>query len=643
MTKRSALLMSVGGLLLGLLTSQVGCPGNNLGGSDDGGTTDDGGTVVKPPLDGLASLTVSPSTATLTVDNVGGPKTQAYTAMGHFSNGQADKDVTSQVNWKLDNTALGSIDASGTFTTSNAAGGQGTITAFSGSVMGTAQILVNFNPVISDPSAPSNAQTTLPPTATGTVSAGLSPAIVYPSANTMFPRNIYKILFNFTGGTGNDLFRIEFKSPVATVSVYTTSTSWTPTQQQWGYIANTNAGSKATLTIYATKQASPGTVYKSNSQDLYFSKNTVDGAIYYWSTTVAGVRRATVSDSAPTDFLTPTQVGKCVACHTVSRNGARVGAVIGGSALGVYNVKDRSTVIDPATNIQEAWTTFNPDNSRIITASKGVLTLRNGDTGAAIGTLSLGTGKYGTMPDWAPDGKSVTFAFSTTNKDRGISGSSIATMQFSNDTFSNLKVVVQSSGTSDSKYYPTFSPDSKWIAFASAAGGNSDNNTAAQLMIVPADGSSAAIAVTQAHTIVNNQTLTGNAALLADTMPTWAPTQPGDTMFLAFTSIRQYANVYAYNKYKQMWVAGIDPNKLPGQDPSFPAFRLPFQGDTENSHRPYWVVDVLNPPPPPPPDGGAGACAPNVGDDCSTTTCCFPNYCSSNNGGPPYSCQLTIG
>ena len=48
-----------------------------------------------------------------------------------------------------------------------------------------------------------------------------------PSANTIFPRNIYKILFTFTGGTGNDLYRLEFKSPQLTLSVYTTATSWT--------------------------------------------------------------------------------------------------------------------------------------------------------------------------------------------------------------------------------------------------------------------------------------------------------------------------------------------------------------------------------------------------------------------------------
>ena len=636
MKKYTGWLLCAVGLLAGLATSQLGCPGNSVG-NDDGGAGDAG---LKPPIDGLVSLTVSPTTATLTVDNAGPSQTQAYTATGHF-NGQADRDVTSEVNWQLDNVALGSIISSGLFTTSNQAGGQGTITALSGNISGTAQIVVNFNPVVKAASAPANADTLLPATATGNVVAGSSPSVIYPSNNTMFPRNIYKVLFQWNGGTGNDLFRLEFKSPRMTLSVYTSTTSWQPDATQWGYMANSNAGGKVTWTIYGTTKANPNTVYRSNPIDIQFSQNSVDGAIYYWSTTVAGVRRATVSDSDPTDFLTPAQVGKCVACHTVSRNGARVAADIGGSALGVYNVKDRSTVIDPSTNIANAWTTFNPDNTRIVTASKGVLTLRDGATGTAINTLPLSP-KFGTQPDWSPDGKLIAFAYSTVNKDRGIAGSAIATMQYANDTWSNLNVIVRSNGTSDTKYYPSFSPDSKWIAYVSAAGGNSDNNDAARLMLIAADGSGAPIDLGQANNIVNNQTLTGNAALVANTMPTWAPTQPGQTMFVAFTSIRAYGAVYAAGKYKQMWVAGIDPTRIGNGDPSFPAFRLPFQGDTENSHRPFWAVDVFNPPPPPP-DGGTTQCISTLGVDCSSAPCCSPNFCSSMSGGPPYTCQQIIG
>lgn len=47
-----------------------------------------------------------------------------------------------------------------------------------------------------------------------------------------------------------------------------------------------------------------------------------------------------------------------------------------------------------------AWTTFNPDTTRIVTASKGVLTLRDGNTGTAMGAVTLPASKFGTMPDW---------------------------------------------------------------------------------------------------------------------------------------------------------------------------------------------------------------------------------------------------
>lgn len=639
MRQRSSCAVALALLFVGIVTSQIGCSANTLGSE-----VPDGGD--QPPLQGLVSLTISPQSASLTVDNLGTPKTQAYVATGRFESGE-ERDVTSEINWKLDNAAIGTV-ARGVFGTSNQAGGSGTITAYSGSAMATAQITVIFQPILKDSAAPADASTKLPPTAQGTVMAPNSPAIIYPSNNTMFPRNLYKIRFEWSAGTGNNLFRLEYKSAQLNLSVYTTSTNWTPDATQWGYIANTNAGGSATWTVYGINSAAPGNVYRSNPVTLHFSKNSVDGAIYYWSTTVAGVRRATVSDSAPADFLTPANTGKCVACHTVSRNGERLAADIGGNILGVYNVKDRAVVVNPTQAIPMAWTTFNPDNSRIVTASKGVLTLRDGNTGAPInvggnnGVIPIpvmGTAKFATMPDWSVDGKTLTFAYSASNKDRGIAGSSIATMQFANDTFSNFKVIVQSTGTADSKFYPAFSWDNKWIAFASTSSGSSDKNDLARLMIVPADGSAAAIDLGVANTMVNNMTQSGAAAQLANTMPTWAPTLPGDTMFVAFNSYRAYATVYAKGAYNQLWVVGIDPAKLPGLDPSFSAFHLPFQGATEDTHRAFWVKDVLAPPPPPPPP----ACAPNVNDDCTATTCCSPNYCNSNGGSGPYICAAQIG
>jgi len=47
---------------------------------------------------------------------------------------------------------------------------------------------------------------------------------------------------------------------------------------------------------------------------------------------------------------------------------------------------------------------------------------------------------------------------------------------------------------------------------------------------------------------------------------------------------------------RQLWVAAIDLSKLAsGQDPSYPAFRIPSQDYDENNHRPFWTRDVLPP------------------------------------------------
>lgn len=625
MLSRKILMFFIGTLALVGVCAHAGCPGNISGGDGSGS---DGGAE-KPPLSGLVSLVVTPATAMLSVDNVNPPKTQQYQATGRFDD-QSEKDVTAQVNWKIDNGAIGSIDRSGLFTTSNLSGGQGTLTAYSGAASATAQITVQFQPVVKSSSAPANADTLLPASGTGTVMAGNSPSIVYPSSRTMFPRNVYKVLFQWNQGTGNNLFRLEFKSQTVTMNVYTTSDRWEPTKEQWGYIANSNAGSKVTWTVYGLNMASPTTVYRSDPPvEIAFSQNPVDGAIYYWSTTVAGVRRATVSDAGPTDFLTPAQTGKCVACHTVSRNGARIAADIGGEILGVYNVKDGATVISPAAKIAQAWTTFSPDNTRIVTASKGIMTLRDGETGQMINTVPVGAGLFGTQPDWSPDGKLLVFARSTVNKDRGYAGSSIVTLEYSGGTWQNAKVLVASTSAMDTNAFPMFSPDSRWIAFTKAVG-SSDKNLKARLYIVATDGSSPPVELAQADTVVSNQTLSGTAADVANNMPTWAPTRPGETMFVAFSSQRAYGKVYAFKAYNQMWVAAVDPTRLPGSDPSLPAFRLPFQGDTEDSHRPFWAEDVLATPPPPP-DGGTGVMCVPRGGDCTAGPCCAGDSCNQVN------------
>src|SRR2546423_514527 len=67
----------------------------------------------------------------------------------------------------------------------------------------------------------------------------------------------------------------------------------------------------------------------------------VGGAIYYWSTTVQGVRRGTLDGRDAGDYLTPPEAkGQCVACHTLSRSGKRLTIALPGDLLGLVDVVD---------------------------------------------------------------------------------------------------------------------------------------------------------------------------------------------------------------------------------------------------------------------------------------------------------------
>jgi hypothetical protein len=181
-----------------------------------------------------------------------------------------------------------------------------------------------------------------------------------------------------------------------------------------------------------------------------------------------------------------------------------------------------------------------------------------------------------------------------------------------------------------------FSPDGKWLAFSKGKGGHGDLN--AQLWIAAQDGTTP-VALTNANCRVNNT----DKCLTENSQPTWAP--PGDINWVAFNSQRAYGAVSA-GGMQQIWVAAIDPSKLgSGSDPSFPAFRLQFQGLNENNHRAYWTLDVRDPTPgAPPPDMAGGMCvAGNASCTQGVDTCCDVGYyCDDPTGGTNYKCITSV-
>jgi len=177
---------------------------------------------------------------------------------------------------------------------------------------------------------------TATPVTTGTV-----PQIVYPSSETRFPRNIYRTLFQWKT-QGLTQFRLSFIGAGTRVTVYSDGKHadcaliadagcWEADEESWFLISYGNAGETVQVTVDGLDTTTqPATVRRSAAITIGFSKQDVLGAIFYWSTTSAGIRRANIAAARPEDYITgkpsttytnPADAVKCVACHVVSRDG----------------------------------------------------------------------------------------------------------------------------------------------------------------------------------------------------------------------------------------------------------------------------------------------------------------------------------
>ena len=385
-------------------------------------------------------------------------------------------------------------------------------------------------------------------------------------------------------------------------------------------------------------------------------------------------------DPTPEPFLTPGTQNKCIGCHFLSRDGLRMSYgnddadsddEYGDLHVTIYDVMNRTAV---ATNLPPGGQTFTADHTRMLASdgkgmsNTGELLVYNGDTGISIGarTFTSLAGMRVANPDLSEDGKTVYFTVpgsiltgqtSTSgnykNKDdlHFMNGSIwSASYDTATDTFGTPTELVTAASTDENNYYPAISPDGTALIFDRAEGTTLDthdnyNNPNATLyaMTVPG-GTPIALAKANLHDKLTNS------------WPRWSPFVQNykgkHILWVTFSSTRDYGlrvqnenpptgatfNCYppvspedpsgdhakpfdANCTQPQIWMAAVTLEDLQaGQDPSYPAFWLPFQDYNAHNHIAQWVANVT------PPQSGCQ----QPGQMCSQTSpCCAGSTCTN--------------
>jgi hypothetical protein len=269
-------------------------------------------------------------------------------------------------------------------------------------------------------------------------------------------------------------------------------------------------------------------------------------------------------------------------------------------------------------------------------------------SGAPLTSTGIPPGLQAGTPVFSPDGKHVAFNYwGGPNADQR----SLAMMDFdvSTHTFSNFQVLwtpPSNPTTFQMADWPSFLPTSSGVVFEFQLQDDANNDwgyTRMSPLGIPAQGELWWLD-TATHKAARLDNLNGLGYLptLAstnhtdDTILNYEPTvnviATGGYAWVVFTTRRLYGNVATVDPYssdpgsvnltttittKKLWVAALDLNPTPGQDPSHPAFYLPGQELHAGNSRGYWVVDPCQP----------------TGTTCVTGDECCGGYCRNVDGG----------
>jgi hypothetical protein len=666
--------VTVGATVAGAACGGSGSQGNGFAGGPDGGldaTTDAPNFNADSSHGAVMSITVTPATTTLTVTDPTMPPTAQLSAVAKYADGTSGPVDAS---WTVDRPDIAGVGAgTGLVTPSATTFGAVSVTASAGGMSAGASVTVKLVAKINPGNVSGSAQTALD----GATAAdpGVT-TFAYPYDATVFPRGLLPPEQQWNGGAAGDDYSLHYTSSNIDLTVYVTAdppSRFTLPVATWNTLTASAPASDMTVVMH---RLSGSTAYVSATQTWHVADANLRGNIYYWAINegqiysidlTAGTRSPVFASGANTDLGTPSPLNagapesppwesngtattntRCVACHSVSKDGSTLASVFSRDSstgpLGFVDIASGNIASIGDYTSNGTYDALTPDGTKsVLNDGTKAMTLMDSTTAMPIASALDGQTNL-CDPAFSPDGSRFALA---ANCDPGFGWpvefrtSDLVFYSYANAApyFTAPQTVVTSTGIGDAIAFPSFSPDSQFIFFQRGSYSRAKYGDTTMgmyehgiddLYVAPAAANATPIALANAND--------PGGILPADSKhlnyaPTVNPISEGGYIWVVFTTPRDYGNEIVspqgappsdatYANHKQLWVTAVDAN-VGTVDPSHPAFWLPGQDSTTANMFGYWAL---------------APCKATMGDagpqTCSAGFECCSGFCRDTGMGP---------
>lgn len=446
-----------------------------------------------------------------------------------------------------------------------------------------------------------------------------APTWEYPLPDSVHPSNLFLLTLHFRrSDVSQVLFEVVLEAPsgrrkfyIPCLSAGGNSCTYQVPERFWSEAAEQFAGESVTLTL---RGASANTVSAPATLGLSFSDEAVEGGLYYWSSAGWSLYRLVFGGRQAVAYITPSE-NRCVGCHAVSRDGGTI-AFTEGSAVAGAPIENNAA-FDGGLNVALVTTPSSPsispppsgpsDSGMVTLSSKGAravaaydygLTLRDTRSGETLDHVDQINGMTPFFPEYSPDNSALVVTLTDRiDSEIAVRGGGIYLISMTDSFFGEAtELVPEEPGYAH--YYPTWSPDGRWVAFVT---GPVDGITNSKSYDEP--NARLRLASVATGQVLELEAATGPPGSTS-TWPKFAPfeqcanregtCQPEERIFfLTFSSKRPYGvatNQPGDVRLAQLWMSSVSVNRAEaGRDPSSPPIWLPYQSLTSRNHLAYWT------------------------------------------------------